>query len=107
MRQHTGKEFELETLEERILLSGDPLLDPLSSLLGADQSTDNNTMPAQSGAAVDSIAAQEDAEKGASTKLSYNPNAMLDDLFAGLETDEVDPEDLVSDASEVAQTAPA
>jgi hypothetical protein len=107
LRQHTGKEFELETLEERILLSGDPLLDPLSSVLGADQATENSSSPDPTGGAVDSIAAEEDALKGVSSKLSYNPNAMLDDLFAGLETDEVDPEDLVSDVFDVAETVSA
>ena len=35
--KRTGKEFELETLEERILLSGDPLLDPGSALVQEDE----------------------------------------------------------------------
>ena len=117
MDKRQGKEFELETLEERILLSGDPLLDPLQALgpQQKDPTLENLSSPYgivnastiekfdQSADGQHSGTGSSSSENGHSHKLSYDPQAMLDDLFDGMLEEDFDDESNPPAAVEMAE----
>jgi len=97
LRHYKGKEFELETLEERILLSGDPLLDPLSALT-------SNSHPISLGLGAYASTASESVQTFDNAKhlkpsatLQYQPGAVLGDIFAGI-NDDTDEEELAEES---------
>ncbi|MFT6434600.1 MAG: hypothetical protein ACJAVI_002649, partial [Candidatus Azotimanducaceae bacterium] len=113
MDKRQGKEFELETLEERILLSGDPLLDPIQAL--GPQQRDPSLENLSSPYGIDAVSIIEKLDQGASSsnsfsderghsdKVSYDPQAMLDDLFGGMSEDDFDEEAMPAAAAETTE----
>lgn len=102
MRRRTGKTFELETLEERILLSGDPLLDPLAALESDHDRDELLSAPGISASENDVLL---EAETTTEDRVTYNPAS---DLLTGLTgTDDGDREGGDLDSSELSAVAHA
>lgn len=85
MGRRTGKEFELETLEERILLSGDPLLDPISALTPAQAAPENDLQNFTIATESETLNERDGRVQTESDSLDYSPGALIGGLFDGLD----------------------
>jgi len=87
--------FELETLEQRILLSADPLLGALTAITAVDDPKLTSAAEQLLPTSLDILPAGADRNFKTTTDLSdcYDPADCLDDLFSGLM--EVEPEALI------------
>ena len=87
-RKRSHKRYELENLEPRILLSGDPLVGALASLAPGGPESEESALTS-----LEEVLASEESNAyspSSSDSASYDPAASLDDIFSGLTGGDVD-----------------
>ena len=90
-RKRPHKRFELENLEPRILLSGDPLLGAIASLAPADPDSEESPL-----STLEEVLTSEETDAYDSPSAdseSYDPGAPLDDIFSGLTGEDLSSDD--------------
>ena len=87
-RKRLEKRFELENLEPRILLSGDPLVGALAAIAPGDPDADKTGLSSLEEVLT---ADQTKLEASAASPESYNPEDSIDDIFAGIEGEDLSP----------------
>ncbi len=86
-RQRPHKRYEIENLEPRILLSGDPLVGALASIAPGDPDSEESSYTT-----LEEVLASEESnayDPPSADSESYDPAESLDDIFSGLTVDDV------------------
>ena len=86
-RKRTHKRYELENLEPRILLSGDPLVGAVAALAPGDPDSEESAL-----ASTEEVLGSEESnvyDPPSADSESYDPSEPLDDIFSGLTGDDV------------------
>ncbi|MCM2264708.1 MAG: LEPR-XLL domain-containing protein, partial [Desulfuromonadales bacterium] len=84
--------FDLENLEPRILLSGEGLLDPTAPDGSDSPLTTFDSLSAASPPAEEVVLSQDESRQNLANQepIEYNPAEQIGDLFAGIDTTEID-----------------